>query len=318
MRTVATLVFLTSCAAPDAESPELDRAYAALDADATVADAIESECSTASIRALGQQLVDEVQCTQPGTFTRIDDIDNVVLGTAAFPWLQTPAADALRVVASKRPDEVMTINSAYRTVAQQLMLYSWYRNGRRCGISLAATPGNSNHESALAVDVDENAAWRAAFRANDFTWLGSSDPVHFDYSGDAPTVDLRELSVAAFQRLWNRNHPEDPIEEDGDYGGATEARILRSPAAGFEFGAPCIAAPSTDAGAPAMNDAGLDAGAPTADASNSMLREGPRSPEESGCSMHRPTREGLPWALGALALMMIARATGRGTPAASR
>lgn len=285
--TIVVLVWLGSmgCAATEEDTtPELAVASSALGPDATVADAIESECSTASIRALGQQLIDEVQCARPGTFGRIDDIDHVVLGGAAFPWLQTAAADALRVVAAKR-DATMTINSSYRTVAQQLMLYSWYRDGQRCGIALAAKPGSSNHESALAVDVDENDAWRATFQANDFTWLGSSDPVHFDYAADGDTVDLRALSVAAFQRLWNRNHPEDPIEEDGDYGSATEARILRSPVAGFASGAPCIEAPRADAGVPAPRDAGVVATDAGGDVDRTFVPE-PPDVAATGCDVH--------------------------------
>ena len=48
----------------------------------------------------------------------------------------------------------MSINSAFRTVAQQYLLYAWYKQGR-CGIGLAATPGNSNHEQGLAVDIED-------------------------------------------------------------------------------------------------------------------------------------------------------------------
>ena len=47
------------------------------------------------------------------------------------------------------------------------------------------------------------------------------------------------LDVKAFQRLWNRNHPEDVISVDGAYGPQTEARMKLSPAAGFPKGAIC-------------------------------------------------------------------------------
>ncbi len=58
--------------------------------------------------------------------------------------------------------------------------------------------------------------------------------VHFDHLG---SPDLRGMDVHAFQRLWNRNHPEDPIDEDGLYGPQTEARLRASPADGFPVGA---------------------------------------------------------------------------------
>jgi hypothetical protein len=64
--------------------------------------------------------------------------------------------------------------------------------------------------------------------------------VHFDYVGGG-TVSLRGLSVQAFQRLWNRNNPSDRIDEDGDYGPATESRLARAPASGFARGASCSA-----------------------------------------------------------------------------
>ncbi|NIS33710.1 MAG: hypothetical protein GWO04_28795, partial [Actinobacteria bacterium] len=113
----------------------------------------------------------------------------------------------------------------------------WYRAGR-CGISLAASPGRSNHESGLAVDVSDYSSWRSRLEAQGFRWLGSSDPVHFDYVGGG-TTDLSGLSVLAFQRLWNRNHPDDPITEDGLYGPQTEARLAMAPAEGFATGAVC-------------------------------------------------------------------------------
>lgn len=131
----------------------------------------------------------------------------------------------------------MVVNSMLRTVAQQYLLYRWYQKGT-CGISLAATPGNSNHETGLAIDIDNQSTWRSKLSAKGFQWLGASDPVHFDYVG-AGAVDHRGLDVLAFQRLWNRNHPEDKIAEDGDWGPATSGRMAKSPAAGFAKGASC-------------------------------------------------------------------------------
>jgi hypothetical protein len=60
--------------------------------------------------------------------------------------------------------------------------------------------------------------------------------VHFDHL-DSP--DIRGADVLAFQRLWNRNAPDDPIAEDGQYGPMTEDRVKRAPAEGFGIGALC-------------------------------------------------------------------------------
>lgn len=214
--------------------------------------AVTQACSTAVARPLGEQLVAEVQCLRPGTFARIDSVPNVTLGSAVFPFLQPGAAAALTKVATARRTP-LAVNSALRTLPQQFLLYQWYLKGR-CGISLAAKPGRSNHESALAVDVDDSAGWRTAFTANSWRWLGSSDPVHYDYT--AAGVDIRGLSVLAFQHLWNINHPEDRLTEDGAYGAETEKRLAKTPIGGFPKGADCTA----DAGA---RDAGADVGTKT-------------------------------------------------------
>ncbi len=227
---------------------------ALVDAD-PVSKAITDSCTTASVKGLGAQLVGEIQCLRPGTMARIDGIPNTTLGSAVFPYLQAPAADALRKVAATR-NVRLVINSALRTLPQQYLLYRWYQTGR-CGIGLAASPGNSNHESGVAVDVDDNAGWRAGFQGNGWRWLGSGDPVHYDYT--AGGVNIRGLSVKAFQILWNRNNPADRIDEDGVYGSATESRLARSPIGGFPKGPSCA-----DAGTPPKKDAGApaDAGGP--------------------------------------------------------
>ncbi len=250
------LILLASCAGDAVDSGDhhehggepIATVEAALEASDPVSVAIAESCTTSVVKGLSTQLLDEIQCLHPGTFGSIDGLPGFDLGTAVFPWLQTPAREAL-VAAQKQRGVTMTINSALRTLPQQLLLYRWYK-AKRCGISLAATPGNSNHESALAVDIQDNAAWREAMAAHDFVWLGASDPVHFDYKGEG-RVDIGGLSVLAFQRLWNRNHPEDRIEEDSDYGPATEERLTKAPVGGFPKGAEC---------APSTNDAGTSSG----------------------------------------------------------
>src|SRR6185437_6175944 len=47
--------------------------------------------------------------------------------------------------------------------------------------------------------------------------------------------------IKAFQVLWNANNPNDTIAADGAYGPATEARLQKSPAAGFAIGPSCAA-----------------------------------------------------------------------------
>lgn len=245
---LVTGVAVVGCAATgDAHESETDSETTSsvaseLSADATVTDAVAQSCITTAVKGLATQLVDEIQCMRPGTMKRIDNVPGLKLGEAVFPYLQAPAADAL--TASQQVRKVpIEINSGLRTLPQQFLLYRWYKTGR-CGIGLAAAPGNSNHESAIAVDIQDNAAWRSAMQGKGFRWLGASDPVHYDFTGKG-TVDIRGLSVQAFQRLWNRNHPDDKIGEDGKYGDDTEKRLGKSPANGFAIGAKCDDAGTT-------------------------------------------------------------------------
>lgn len=224
---------------------------AALDATATVTDAVAGSCTTTAVKGLATQLVEEIQCLRPDTMKRIDKVPGLNLGAAVFPYLQTPAADAL-MTAQKVRNVSISLNSGLRTLPQQFLLYRWYKTGR-CGIGLAASPGTSNHESAIAIDIEDNAAWRSALQGKGFRWLGASDPVHYDFTGKG-TVDIRGLSVQAFQRLWNRNHPEDKIGEDGKYGDDTEKRLARAPANGFAVGAKCDEAPTKTTNTPPITD----------------------------------------------------------------
>jgi MYXO-CTERM domain-containing protein len=217
----------------------------ALVASDPVSAAVTQACSTTAVRGLSTQLVEEIQCMRPGTMKRIDNTPGLSLGAAVFPYLQTPAANAL-IAAQKARGTTMSINSGLRTLPQQYLLYRWYQTGR-CNIRLAARPGTSNHESAVAVDINDNAGWRNAMSSQSYRWLGANDPVHFDYVGGG-TVAMNGLSVRAFQRLWNRNNPNDTIAEDGAYGPMTAARLERSPVGGFATGALCNMPKTDDAG----------------------------------------------------------------------
>lgn len=232
---------VAGCGAAEGSSEDADpsalvgETESALVATDSVSRAVTASCSTTAVKGLASQLVEEIQCLRPNTFARIDGIPNTSLGSAVFPYLQTPAAVALKNVAARRSSTI-SVTSGLRTLPQQYLLYRWYQTGR-CGIGLAARPGNSNHESGLALDISDSASHRSALQNGGFRWLGSSDPVHYDYT--AAGVSLKGLSVKAFQRLWNRNNPSDTIAEDGDYGPATEARLAKAPIGGFARGATC-------------------------------------------------------------------------------
>lgn len=176
-------------------------------------------------------------CLEPSSLVPLPSLPNVLLGEAVYPLLEEPARDALIRAVTGAPSRELHVASMYRTVAQQYLLYRWYELGL-CNIALAAKPGRSNHETGLALDIGDAVAWRPALEAHGFVWMGDKDPVHFDYAGP-DAVDWRGLDVRAFQRLHNRNHPTDPIGEDGDWGDDTRERMARAPAAGFPIGPTC-------------------------------------------------------------------------------
>lgn len=242
---VASLVTLTAlgtgCAPSDLESePDADELTSDDEAGVnagSVAAAAANECSTSSVKALSLQIIAEGNCIQPGAYAEVPDRPNLEADSNVFLFLEEPARDRLVAALDANPNKTMRVNSALRTVAQQYLLYRWSQQGR-CGISIAARPGRSNHETGLALDMDEAWSWKSALTSRGFKYAGSSDPVHFDYAGPG-AEDHRGLDVLAFQRLWNRNNPSDLISEDGDYGPQTESRLKLAPAAGFKKGATC-------------------------------------------------------------------------------
>lgn len=202
----------------------------------TAGEAMQSTCTTDSVRGLTLQIIEQGNCSEPGAFVELPALPNVTLGANVFAFMEQPAVDAF-VAAAGSTGMTITINSMLRAVSQQYLLYNWYQQGR-CGIGLAATPGGSNHESGLAFDTNQYDSWRNVLEAQGFDWFGPNDVFHFDYRGPG-AVDYRGTDVKAFQILWNRNHPDDLIDEDGSWGPQTSSRMSMAPADGFPLGADC-------------------------------------------------------------------------------
>lgn len=182
--------------------------------------------STAIVNALFQQLIHQINLVLPNALVSFDDL-NVDLGDAAFPLVQPPAKEAIKRAIAAR-GIAMVINSSYRTIAQQMLLYNWYKDK-----SPVALPGSSNHQSGLALDIEDPRGWEPYLMAQNWYPL-AGDPPHFDYVGGG-TKDIRSVAILAFQKLWNKNHPNERITEDGIYGlgGETESALNRSTAMGF-------------------------------------------------------------------------------------
>jgi N-acetylmuramoyl-L-alanine amidase len=181
--------------------------------------------STAVVNGLSQQLIYQLQLMMPDAFVSFDDL-NVDLLDAAFPYVQSSAKQALQKAIQDR-GQTMQVNSAYRTIAQQMLLY----NDRFNNPNPVAPPGASNHQTGLAIDIEDATGWEVYLMRYGWNPL-PGDPPHFDYQGGG-TIDLRSQSILAFQQLWNQNHPNERISEDGGFGPQTEDALNRSPAPGF-------------------------------------------------------------------------------------
>ena len=207
--------------------------------------------------ALSIQIAEEVDCLMPGQLVAFEPgpvID--FAGSAVLPYLASGGRDDLGAAADEAAGRTIQITSAFRTVVQQYLLRRWFELGR-CGITAAALPGQSNHETGRALDVSNYSAWITTFAAHDWDHTVPGDPVHFDHLA---SPDLRGVDVLAFQRLWNRNAPDDPIAEDGAYGTMTADRVARAPAEGFGIGAICESA-RTFSATPVRADVAVEAGA---------------------------------------------------------
>jgi hypothetical protein len=226
------------CGPVDTENGELERVGEAVEGLTVDQAAMNGGCSTVVVKKLAEQIVAQADCLSPGAFVELPAQPNASFAASVFPYLEQPARDSLVKALASKPNLTMSINSMLRTVAQQYLLYRWYQDGL-CGITLAASPGTSPHETGLAVDLDEYSAWQTALEANGFKWHGAGDLVHYDYVGPG-AVDHKGTDVQAFQILWNLNNPGDKIAEDGQWGPMTQARLQKSPADGFAIGPSCM------------------------------------------------------------------------------
>jgi D-alanyl-D-alanine carboxypeptidase len=213
--------------------PGVQEGDAKMDGQTTVQAIVASTCSTAPVRGLSLQIAEEIGCIAPDMLVRFEETANLKFQSGAvLPYLSSETADALKRAAPTVGE--VEINSGLRSIAQQFLLKKW-RDAGRCGIRAAATPGRSNHETGRALDLGNSAEARRTMQKMGFTTL-RNDPVHFDHLA---SPDLRSVNVEAFQRLWNRNNPNDRIDEDGMYGSATATRLGKSPSGGFAQGADC-------------------------------------------------------------------------------
>ncbi|MCC5610130.1 M15 family metallopeptidase [Nostoc sp. CHAB 5834] len=102
--------------------------------------------NTSIVNGLSQQLIYQINLIVPDALVSFDDLD-VELGDAAYPFVPPAAKQALQRAIERR-GVTLKVNSAYRTLAQQMLLFNW----RASNSNPVAAPGTSNHQSGLALD----------------------------------------------------------------------------------------------------------------------------------------------------------------------
>src|SRR5215510_12136043 len=160
-------------------------------------------CSTAGLRPLNGQIVEVLLSTvnndQETNLVPCDDIPLLkVMGNSTIPFLQPAARDSLQQVIEQEGRELGLIH-AYRTIAQQFVLLQW-RNKGRCGITAARRPGTSDHERAIAIDIENFSDWKDALESNGWHWAGPGDSGHFSFRGPGVNPIVITESVRSFQK----------------------------------------------------------------------------------------------------------------------
>ena len=189
-----------------------------------------TSCSTAVVKALDKQIIAQMNDVLPNALVSIEDLNIQIVGSAVHALLQPAAKEALRKAIKERNTKLSLI-SAYRTIAQQLILCNHAAAGR-CGITNAARPGNSNHQSGLGLNISDPNGWEPFLEKQGWRRPLPDVPNYFEFVGGG-TKDIRGVAVQAFQHLWNLNHPEDLLKVDGVFGPQTEAKLGNSPIDGF-------------------------------------------------------------------------------------
>src|SRR5690348_8926153 len=92
-----------------------------------------SACDTGLIRGLNLQIIAVMNSIVPNVLVNFDDLNVDVEGEQINPYLQPAAKESLRLAIKERGIK-LSVNSAFRTVAQQYLLRQQYER-HLCGIT---------------------------------------------------------------------------------------------------------------------------------------------------------------------------------------
>ncbi|MEO7096899.1 MAG: M15 family metallopeptidase, partial [Polyangiales bacterium] len=157
-------VAIVSCSAegPPEDPGPVGRTYSALTVDQEIA---KGGCTSSVVQGLSDQILEELtKCVEPGFLVKVPSGGNLV-NNANHPFLEKPAADGLKAALAAKPGSTLTVNSMYRTVAQQYVLWR-----QASCFPAVADPGRSNHETGLAFDTNDRTTWQTPLEAHGFKW----------------------------------------------------------------------------------------------------------------------------------------------------
>jgi N-acetylmuramoyl-L-alanine amidase len=194
-------------------------------------DYLPTSCDTSGLAGLSKQIAATLLADLPSGKV-IDVTSNVIIaGSTTLPYLQRQAGEALIAAINEKGEKPRLVH-AVRVLPQQYAVFYWYTHGKKCGVVLAASPGTSPHERAIAIDIENHGNWIEVLKKHNWIWRGQADPPHFNYHGGGDP-DFGHKGITAFQKLWNLHNPNDKIDEDGSYRDDTQKRLEASPIEGF-------------------------------------------------------------------------------------
>src|SRR2546430_17718533 len=128
MRSLTSLclacVLLAGCGGTDLDEHEsafVDHDFGVQRADLNVGQV--GGCDTSAVTGLTAQLFEEVNCIAPNAMTQFGG-SGFTFYSAVEPYLNPGAVSAIKA-AQAAGGTSMTVSSAYRSVAQQYLLYQW-------------------------------------------------------------------------------------------------------------------------------------------------------------------------------------------------
>src|SRR5690349_16839305 len=118
-----TGAILLGLAASACTTPDDDVTYSETSSAISVNSAVSGSCSTSSVRGLAVQIAREVDCTWPSSLVKFSPTSKIAFtSSAVLPFLHGSAKNDLAAVAASNS---LRVNSGYRTVVQQYLVYRW-------------------------------------------------------------------------------------------------------------------------------------------------------------------------------------------------